>query len=69
MESKTFHVPSIHCEHCVQTIEREVGALRGVQSVWIDAASKAVTVSWDETAIDWARIQGRMTELDFAPAD
>ncbi|MGD8394329.1 MAG: heavy-metal-associated domain-containing protein [Candidatus Eiseniibacteriota bacterium] len=69
MESKTFRVPSIHCDHCVQTIEREVGALPGVTSVWTDAASKSVTVSWEEAVVDWERIRGLLTELEFAPAE
>ena len=44
MASKTFLVPNISCNHCVMTIERELGELEGVASVDADIETKNVTV-------------------------
>lgn len=46
METKTFTVPNISCDHCVKTIKRELGDLPYVLSVDGDAPSKTVTVSY-----------------------
>ncbi|MFN7037510.1 MAG: heavy-metal-associated domain-containing protein, partial [Bellilinea sp.] len=42
MNTVTYSVPSMHCHHCVHTIEMEVGELEGVQSVQADLNSKQV---------------------------
>ena len=39
MSSKTVSIPSISCGHCVATIEREIGALAGVQVASADQTS------------------------------
>jgi copper chaperone len=66
MESKTFTVPNISCEHCVHTIESEVGELPGVKEVKADEKSKKVTVQWQNPAT-WAEIQKVLTEIDYPP--
>ena len=33
MNNKTVHIPAIHCEYCVRTIESEIGDLEGVPGV------------------------------------
>ena len=44
MEARTVHVPNISCNHCVMTIEREVGDMEGVAKVSADADTKNITV-------------------------
>lgn len=39
-----FSVPDVSCEHCVNAITTEVGAVDGVESVTVDLAAKTVAV-------------------------
>lgn len=68
MASKTFSVPNISCGHCVMTIEREVGELEGVAAVKADAATRMVTVEWNEPAAGWDKIKALLEEINYPPA-
>lgn len=67
MASKTFRVPNISCDHCVRTIERELGELPGVRAVKADAASKTVTIEWQEPATGWEAIRSLLVEINYPP--
>lgn len=67
METKTFLVPNINCEHCVHTVESEVGELPGVKVVRADEQSKQVTVQWEAPAT-WSKIAATLTEINYPPA-
>lgn len=41
----TYHVPTISCDHCKTAIEREVGAIAGVDRVTVDVDKKLVEVA------------------------
>jgi copper chaperone len=69
MTEKTFHVPSISCGHCVNTIQREVGELPGVASVAADESSKRVTLAWDDAATSWDEVVALMEEINFPVAE
>ncbi len=43
-ETITYEVPAIHCGHCEAAIQREVGAVEGVEAVDVDLDAKRVTV-------------------------
>lgn len=64
---KTFKIPNIHCGHCTRTIERELAELAGVIAVKADAASKMVTVEWQEPAT-WGKIASLLEEINY-PAE
>jgi copper chaperone CopZ len=66
MQKKTFTVPNISCGHCTHTIETELGELQGVTSVKADAASKQVTVEWEQPA-GWDNIQALLEEINYPP--
>ena len=68
MQSKTFVVPNISCNHCTHTIEMEVGDLEGVESVEASLDSKRVTVKWDDPA-SWEEIESLLKEINYPPAD
>lgn len=68
MQSKTFVVPNISCNHCTHTIEMEVGDLAGVESVEASLDSKHVTVTWNEPA-SWEQIESLLREINYPPAD
>lgn len=67
MESKTVQVPSIHCGHCVMTIQRELGDVAGIKSVKADDKAKTVTVDWEAPA-DWEKIKTALAELGYPVA-
>ena len=46
MESKTFSIPNISCNHCIMSIKNELSELSGVSSVEGNAADKSITVEW-----------------------
>ena len=41
----TYNVPDISCQHCIDAITNEVGAVDGVSSVQVDLGAKTVTVA------------------------
>ncbi len=43
----TFHVPGVSCDHCIQAISAELGAVSGVDSVEVDLGTKLVSVRGD----------------------
>jgi copper chaperone len=45
--TRIYRVPGISCAHCKQAIEREVGAVAGVDRVEVDIEQRSVTVDGD----------------------
>lgn len=68
MNSRTFVVPNISCNHCTHTIEMEVGDLAGVKNVEADLDSKRVMVAWEDPA-SWEKIESLLQEINYPPAD
>jgi copper chaperone CopZ len=66
MEHKTFKVPNVGCNGCVNTIKSELESLAGVQSVSGEVASKMITVDY-ETPATWDKIVSTLVEIDYAP--
>jgi copper chaperone len=64
MSTVIYTVPAIHCEHCIHTIELEVGELKGVQSVKADQASKKVQITFDVPATE-EKIKSLLSEIDY----
>ena len=52
MTERTFNVPSISCQHCVNTIRMELSELQGVENVTPDANEKNVRVIFNEPATE-----------------
>lgn len=66
MESKTFKVPNIGCDGCVNTIKGELSDLEGVQAVDGVVDTKMVTVQYEAPA-NWESIVSTLEEIDYAP--
>lgn len=47
MITKVLRVPNISCHHCVHTIQRELGQVKGVVEVKADVQTKQVSVKVD----------------------
>jgi len=66
METKTFKVPAISCQHCVHTIKMEVSDVPGVESVSADKDTQMVTVQWHDPAT-WDAIRQTLVEINYPP--
>ena len=44
METVSYTVPGVSCEHCRHAISEEVGTVAGVDDVDVDLDSKVVTI-------------------------
>jgi copper chaperone len=66
MEARTVHVPNISCNHCVMTIEREVGDMEGVAKVSADVDTKNITVEWESPAT-WDAVKALLAEINYPP--
>jgi len=69
METLTLTAPDISCEHCQHTIQQEVGALDGVQSVMVDVPTKRVNVSYDPTRTTREQIVLKLDEEGYPIAE
>lgn len=47
MQTVTYSVPGVSCEHCRAAISKEVSAVDGVTAVAVDLERKVVTVAGD----------------------
>ena len=68
MTSKTYSVPNISCNHCVHTIQMEVGDLEGVESVKANAETKSVEIIFNEKTSE-AAIKALMAEINYPVAE
>ena len=67
MTNVTYDVPAISCDHCVHTIQMEVGDLAGVASVKAHEDSKKVEISFGAPATE-EQIVALMKEINYPPA-
>jgi copper chaperone len=66
MKTVKYSIPSIHCGHCVMTIEMEIGEINGVSRVKADLVSKTVEVDFDIPASEEI-ILAALKELNYPP--
>ena len=66
MAEKTVNIPSISCGHCLATVKREAGEIKGVTSVEGDAATKKVTIAWEAPA-QWEQIEAALRGAGYPP--
>ncbi|HHB93068.1 MAG TPA: copper chaperone [Thioploca sp.] len=65
MTIKTVTIPKISCGHCIGTIERELGELKGINSAMANKDNKTVAIDWDETIVSWEQITTLLEEIGF----
>jgi copper chaperone len=66
MTELTYKIPSIHCEHCVHTIEMEIGDIQGVKSAKASLADKQLKVEFEHPATQEI-IEGTLREINYPP--
>lgn len=65
METISLTAPDISCEHCKMTIEREVGALSGVQVCSVDIPNRQVSVTYDPNTVTRDQIVETLDEEGY----
>jgi copper chaperone len=68
MENTTLSIPNISCDHCVLTIQRELGEIKGIEEVKGDAKTKKISVQWDLPAT-LEEIKSTLKEINYPVAD
>ena len=67
MNSVTYYVPNINCNHCVHTIKTELSDLSGVKEVQADLQTKMVSIQFEAPA-DESKIEALLSEINY-PAE
>ncbi len=71
MEKRSFVIGKMHCASCARAIERAVGALRGVDEVYVNIATDRMTVNFNAGEVSAAAIARavRAAGYEAAPLD
>lgn len=67
-QEKILSVPDISCEHCVQTINKALGSLPGVETVRTDIPSKTVTLNYDPGQVTMETIETTLDDAGYTIA-
>jgi copper chaperone len=67
MNTVTYSIPNISCNHCVHTIKMEVSDLQGVRSVEADVDTRLATISFEPPANE-EKIKQLLAEIDYPVA-
>jgi len=67
MAKKTFSVPNISCDHCVNTIRNELKEIGGVNLMDGDVDNKQITVEYEGPATE-EKLREKLKEINY-PAE
>ncbi len=65
MTKQAITVNGMSCGHCVETINKAVGALPGVQAVSVELEQKRVSVEYDAAATGLEEISDAIAKAGF----
>ena len=66
METRTYRVEGMTCEHCVRAVTDEVGQVSGVSGVRVDLGGGTVEVTGE--ALDDAAVAAAVDEAGYSVA-
>lgn len=66
METKTYKIPAIHCQHCIRTIKNELSEQPGLLTVEGDLEKKEITVTFEEP-LTQGKIEAVLREINYPP--
>ena len=66
METRTYTVPGMHCEHCEGAVTEEVSAVAGVHAVLVDLETGRIDVTGDN--LDDTAIRSAIDEAGYEVA-
>ncbi|KMY34472.1 MULTISPECIES: copper chaperone CopZ [Lysinibacillus] len=65
MQNVTLNVQGMSCGHCVNSVEKSVGALTGVEQVKVNLADGLVDVAFDETQVSLDQIKETIDDQGY----
>ena len=65
MTEVTLKVEGMSCNHCVQSVERSVGQLTGVDQVKVNLAEGKVAVLFDEAKVSRSQIEETIDDQGY----
>lgn len=68
MNRTTFSIPNISCNHCINTISKELAGIDGVLNVEGDSITKEIVVQWD-TPATLDTIETTLAEINYPAKD
>lgn len=67
MKQLEFGIEGMTCASCSARVERALSKLEGVHEASVNLATERVSVQYDETALDAARIAAEVSEVGYQP--
>ncbi len=64
MTTVTYSIPNISCNHCLHTIQSEVGELAGVKSVQANLDARQAVITFEPPATE-ELIKSLLAEIDY----
>ncbi|MCU1603738.1 MAG: copZ [Modestobacter sp.] len=64
MQTQTYVVTGMTCQHCVASVTEEVGELAGVSSVDVDLDSGRLRVAGQDVTVE--QVQAAVTEAGYS---
>ncbi|MGE7930789.1 copper chaperone CopZ [Lysinibacillus xylanilyticus] len=65
MQNVTLNVQGMSCGHCVNSVEKSVGALTGVEQVKVNLADGLVDVAFDESQVSLDQIKETIDDQGY----
>ncbi|MFQ5672195.1 MAG: heavy-metal-associated domain-containing protein [Nitrospinales bacterium] len=69
MISKVISVEGMSCDHCVQTVQKALSELAGVEKVVVSLENKQVSVDFDDSQVGLAEISAKITKAGYEVAN
>ncbi|MFH1229648.1 MAG: copper ion binding protein [Candidatus Aenigmatarchaeota archaeon] len=66
IQEEVINLKGMHCKSCVETIEEEIGSLKGIESVKASLAEDKVFVKFDPEVISTDKIKSRIKALGYS---
>jgi copper chaperone len=60
-----LNVEGMSCSHCVNAVNKAVGALDGVRGVMVDLKAKTVTVEYDDSKVTLENIKNEIEDQGY----
>ena len=67
METATYVVPDISCDHCKHVVEAAVGDANGVKSVNVDVEAQTVNIEFDGSQVTPSQIAAILDDAGYPP--
>lgn len=65
MQNVTLNVQGMSCGHCVNSVEKSVGALTGVEQVKVNLTEGLVDVAFDESQVSLDQIKETIDDQGY----